>query len=526
MLCELALVAGIITVSYHRYNIDKINARNEKKDIVRKWWKLLDAKGTNIRNDIDDEFQILNIFPKHYGWDMIISIPYAKEYNDILKLINELEHIYKAEIRSQLSADRNTAYVSVHQLDKEIDVIEDVKFKWFRHFYNLKDGTNKMGESYKLLKAKDIVNPLNKDDILGTQFEVDIPSGLTYDTLKRQDIELSKIFGIVQISYDHKTKVTNCEIINKRVADDVPYTPISVEPYELFVGLQHNYKPIILSMKECPNVLCSGRVGSGKTVSVITSLLNLVLTNKDNIELFFCAMSEKQDLAMFRDVPCTQYYSTDKFTTISLLEYIKGEMKRRNKLFQEQEMCFNIYTYNKIVSEEERLKFIYVVADECADLMEVDGVQELLFDLLRKARSSGIYFIFASQRFSLANINPESKSNLCSKVLFKMSNTASANTVADNLTQQIVNLPPAREFVADYQEGVYQGKTLQLTEEQMIEYIKPHIDKEHKLLDFNKKTSKNEQKIVKNDEFLVENDQKNAKNNKKTPRFSKINNKK
>ena len=265
MLCELALLGGIASLSYYKHNIDRINAKREKKDIVRKWWKLLDAKGTNIRNDIDDEFQILNIFPTHYGWNMIISIPYAKEYNDILKLINEMEHVYKAEIRSQLSADRNTAYISVHQLDKEIDVIEDVKFKWFRHFYNLKDGTNKMGESYKLLKAKDIVNPLNKDDILGTQFEVDIPSGLTYDTLKKQDIELSKIFGIVQISYDHKTKVTNCEIINKRVDDDVPYNPISVEPYELFVGLPHNYKPIILSMQECPTVLCSGCVGSCNT---------------------------------------------------------------------------------------------------------------------------------------------------------------------------------------------------------------------------------------------------------------------
>ena len=55
----------------------------------------------------------------------------------------------------------------------------------------------------------------------------------------------------------------------------------------------NNYKPIILSMKECPNVLCSGRVGSGKTVSVITSLLNLVITNKDNIELLYKHLIEK-----------------------------------------------------------------------------------------------------------------------------------------------------------------------------------------------------------------------------------------
>ena len=103
-----------------------------------------------------------------------------------------------------------------------------------------------------------------------------------------------------------------------------------------------------------------------------------------------------------------------------------------------------------------------------------------------------------------------------------MSNTASANTVADNLTHQIVNLPPSREFIADFQDGVFQGKTLQLTESQMIELIKPHIDKDHRLMDFNKKTKKST-KIVENDTEIGEKD---TKNDKKTPRFAKIKSKK
>lgn len=519
MICEAILLGALGSVVYYGANLDKIIIKSEKKDIVKKWWKFLDAKGSASHNNIGDEFQILDIIPTHFGWNMIISIPYGKEYNDILKLVNDIEHVYKAEIRSVLSSNRNTAYMSVHPLERQIDAIENVKFKWFKHFCNSKDGLNKMGESYSLTNGEDIVSPLD-NEVIGTKYKVDIPTGLTYEALKKQELELSKVFGIVQISYDHTTKSTTCEIINKRVADNVPFKPLQVKPHELFVGIQHNYTPIILSMKECPNVLCSGRVGSGKTVSIITSILNLVITNKDSIELYFCAMSEKQDLAMFKEVPCTKYYSTDRFSTISLLEHIKGEMQRRNKLFQEQDMCFNIYTYNERVAD--KLPFIYVVADECADLMEVEGVQELLFDLLRKARSSGIYFIFGSQRFSLANINPESKSNLCSKILFKMSNTASANTVADNLTHQIVNLPPSREFIADFQDGVFQGKTLQLTESQMIELIKPHIDKEHKLIEFDKKVQKN----TKNTKKTTKNSEKPVENDKKTPRFAKIKNKK
>ena len=519
MICEAILLGALGSAIYYRTNLDEIIIKSKKREIIKKWWRLLDAKGSSSYNNINDEFQILDIIPTHFGWNMVILIPYGKEYNDILKLVNDIEHVYKAEIRSILSSNRNTAYISVHPLEKQINTIEDIKFKWFKHFYNSRDGLNKMGESYCLTNGEDIVSPLD-NEIIGTKYKVNIPIGLTYEALKKQELELSKVFGIVQISYDHTTKSTTCEIINKRVTDSVPFKPLQVKSHELFVGVQHNYTPVILNMKECPNVLCSGRVGSGKTVSIITSILNLVITNKDSIELYFCAMSEKQDLAMFKGVPCTKYYSTDKFSTISLLEHIKSEMQRRNKLFQEQDMCFNIYTYNERVMD--KLPFIYVVADECADLMEVEGVQELLFDLLRKARSSGIYFIFGSQRFSLANINPESKSNLCSKVLFKMSNTASANTVADNLTHQIVNLPPSREFIADFQDGVFQGKTLQLTESQMIELIKPHIDKEHKLIEFDKKVQKN----TKNTKKTTKNSEKCVENDKKTPRFAKIKNKK
>jgi hypothetical protein len=53
----------------------------------------------------------------------------------------------------------------------------------------------------------------------------------------------------------------------------------------------------------------------------------------------------------------------------------------------------------------------------------------------------------------------------------------------------------------------------------MIELIKPHIDKEHKLIEFDKKTQKTTKKTTKNSEKCVEND-------KKTQRFAKIKSKK
>ena len=136
MICEAILLGALGSAIYYRTNLDEIIVKSKMKEIIKKWWRLLDAKGSSSYNNINDEFQILDIIPTHFGWNMVILIPYGKEYNDILKLVNDIEHVYKAEIRSILSSNRNTAYISVHPLEKQINTIENIKFKLSKQFKN------------------------------------------------------------------------------------------------------------------------------------------------------------------------------------------------------------------------------------------------------------------------------------------------------------------------------------------------------------------------------------------------------
>ena len=58
MICEALLLGVLGPAIYYRTNLDKIIERSEKKAIVKKWWNLLDAKGSATQNKIEDEFQI------------------------------------------------------------------------------------------------------------------------------------------------------------------------------------------------------------------------------------------------------------------------------------------------------------------------------------------------------------------------------------------------------------------------------------------------------------------------------------
>ena len=75
------------------------------------------------------------------------------------------------------------------------------------------------------------------------------------------------------------------------------------------------------------------------------------------------------------------------------------------------------------------LKIIHFISDEIADLMDCNETQELLWNLIRKSRSAGIYITLATQRASIANISPEIKAQLSNKICFSMTNSASALTV-------------------------------------------------------------------------------------------------
>ena len=235
------------------------------------------------------------------------------------------------------------------------------------------------------------------------------------------------------------------------------------------------------------------------------AFVNLCVTRND-FDLYIGMMSEKEDLRILQNVKQCKRYCNSPAETIKLLEDLNKEMDRRNKLFAKcKEYCSNIYKYNSLVSNDKKLKIIHFISDEVADLMEYSESQDLLWNLIRKSRSAGIYITLASQRATINNMSPEIKAQLGNKICFNQSNSASALSIlsGEGLAKRAVSLEKSREFIADYTGGISIGKTLYLSEDMMVDLLKD-VQKPVEIEEKQPKSSKKSNKPVKKEEKVAE----------------------
>jgi S-DNA-T family DNA segregation ATPase FtsK/SpoIIIE len=408
-----------------------------------------------------------------------------------------------------------------------IQEIDDMKFKWYGVFADSKL-RNINGETFSLGYSEKIYHPSKKDEsnnklLIGYRFTVNIPTGLSYDVLESNIVDLNRIFGICSLHFDDMTNKTTIEIMNTKVPDKELYESIKVNPWELYVGMTHYYKSIKLNFKTSPNALIGGASGSGKTVAMIMALLNLVLNwNENVINLFITMLSDKQDLKVFKNIKHCKYYAKDIKNALKELNYLSKEVSRRNRLFDESDnngSITNIYEYNDC--HNTKLPLLYFCIDEIASFA-VNGTEEnkyeedmkkkcnaIMWKLAREGRSAGVYCILCTQRGSLTHLSGDIKGNLSNQLCFYFPNTASSLTILGEgeLASLAIRQKKQREFIAVADE-IYHGKTLYLNSNMVIDYLKPLIEnnKEFMILD-------NKGNIIRKSENSEENQEKSQEIN-------------
>jgi S-DNA-T family DNA segregation ATPase FtsK/SpoIIIE len=130
---------------------------------------------------------------------------------------------------------------------------------------------------------------------------------------------------------------------------------------------------------------------------------------------------------------------TDPKEAARVLEYLVGEMGRRNDLFRRHGVR-NIDSYNAKIglmkSDEttaERLSYIVVVVDELGDLALAKGVdiETLLTRLAQMARAAGIHMVLATQRPSVDVIVGKTKANFPTRIAFRVATKVDSRTILD-----------------------------------------------------------------------------------------------
>ena len=189
-----------------------------------------------------------------------------------------------------------------------------------------------------------------------------------------------------------------------------------------------------------PHLLVAGTTGSGKSIC-LSSLLISLLYKYGPEELRLILVDPKQvEFISYDRLPHLMIneiiYDVDK--AIKALNWAIKEMERRYSLFKEKteqgRATKNLDEYNAhIDADEDKLPKIVIILDEFGDLMlqAKKDIEGRIIKLVQKARACGIHLILATQRPSVDCITGLIKSNLPTRIGFKVNSFDDARTIFD-----------------------------------------------------------------------------------------------
>ena len=232
--------------------------------------------------------------------------------------------------------------------------------------------------------------------------------------------------------------------------------------------------PIVLDLTKMPHALIAGSTGSGKSVCMNSIVASLVYKTTPDDLRFIMVDPKVVELQVYNSLPHMLVpVVTDPKKVPAALKWLISEMMRRYQIFKEVKVR-NIAGFNaKILKDKEesekaaaldreltpeerqaaamaeiesesedssqieiptkKLPYIVCIIDELADLMMVAGkeVEAAIARLTQLARAAGIHLLVATQRPSTDVITGLIKSNLPTRIAFRVSSQIDSRTIID-----------------------------------------------------------------------------------------------
>lgn len=274
--------------------------------------------------------------------------------------------------------------------------------------------------------------------------QTNIKRSLTYAEeiameVRKKDMRMYRNFskGVVSIEIPNEKRAT---VGLKSMLTSPKF--INCKPNSLTFGLGKNIDgdAICPDITRMPHLLVAGATGSGKSIC-LSSLLVSLLYKYSPEELRLILVDPKQvEFAPYDGLPHLMINEiiTEVDKAIKALNWSINEMNRRYMLFNELTkrgtLTKNLDEYNKNKEEdEEKLPKILIILDEFGDLMmqAKRDIESKIIILAQKARAAGIHLILATQRPSVDCITGLIKSNLPTRIGFKVNSIADSSTIFD-----------------------------------------------------------------------------------------------
>ncbi len=218
----------------------------------------------------------------------------------------------------------------------------------------------------------------------------------------------------------------------------------------LFLGKDSSGQAIVSDLTDMPHLLIAGTTGSGKSVFINSIIMSIMLTQRPDEVKLILVDPKMVEMTAFAKIP---HLMAPIVTEISraeqIFEWATVKMDERYALFAEAGVK-NIKGYNALGAEEiirrfkpqcleeevripKKLPYFVIIVDELADLMMTSSreIESFIVRIAQKSRAIGIHIILATQRPQATVVTGLIKSNLPSRISFRVASRMDSRIVLD-----------------------------------------------------------------------------------------------
>ena len=268
------------------------------------------------------------------------------------------------------------------------------------------------------------------------------PSFITYNVTVLKTITFRKIrdykddisFGTgkrVRCYVDEKNNVfcveiprKNCEVIRLGQMIKEDRLTSTKDGLTVFFGKDGKNQSVTYELNKLVNMLIVGEGYLGRDAFLNTLITSLIYNNSPKNLRLVLFNAENAAFEKFCGLPHLMFGPVGDSTEIlNSLNRIADEMEKRyvllKNLNENGHRVYDIYEYNRIVGEKQKLPSIVVVIDGVKDMTGSfgDKLRTVIMRLTQKARAAGIYIIVSAQR--LATFGPSLINNFPTRIAFR-----------------------------------------------------------------------------------------------------------
>lgn len=240
---------------------------------------------------------------------------------------------------------------------------------------------------------------------------------------------------------------------------------------QIFIGKDINNKPIFVNMDECPHMLITGAIRTGKSMLLQQMIINLIKSNPE-VEFYLCQIS-KNDLSIFNDYKQVKYNAKTLQQCNQLLKYIANEIQERSKLIN--------------IDSESKLSYTYLMIDDYGNILEnISDTREerelkkqiikQINYILQVGHQVGCFVILSSITFQDLFNNKFGLALIGNKVTTRIDNSIYSRMLLD--TSEAKDLKKNEYILLSNGEKIIVSNEINI--KSMLDTIKEHKEKDHK----------------------------------------------